>query len=53
MNSQHPQLNGTKIVELEVVYMRVHLLNEGGLFKMEKYILKKMINELQFYYITR
>ncbi len=36
MNQQHPQLNGTKIVALEIVYARVHLLNECGLYKMIK-----------------
>ncbi len=36
MNQQHPQLNGTKSVELEIGYARVHLLNEGGLYKMDK-----------------
>ncbi len=51
MNQQHPQLNGTKSVELEIVYARVHLLNEGGFYKMDKK--KIIINELQFYYITR
>ncbi len=48
MNQQHTQLNGAKHVELEIVYARVHLLDEGGLYKMDK----KKINELQFYYIT-
>ncbi len=38
-------------VELEIVYARVHLLNEGSLYKMDQKI-KKCINELQFYYIT-
>ncbi len=46
VNQQHPQLNGTKSVELEIVYARVHLLNEGQLYQMDQY--KKMINELQF-----
>ncbi len=41
----------TKSVELQSVYARVHLLNEGGLYKMDQN--KKCINELQFYYITR
>ncbi len=51
VNQQHPQLNGTKSVELEIVYAAwVHLLNEGRL-KMDQ--TKKYINELQFYYITR
>ncbi len=36
MNQRHPQLNGTKRVELEIVYARVHLLNEGGLYKMDQ-----------------
>ncbi len=36
VNQQHPQLNGTKIVALEIVYARVHLLNECGLYKMIK-----------------
>ncbi len=36
MNQQHPHLNGTKSVELEIVYVRVHLLNEGGLYKMDQ-----------------
>ncbi len=27
VNQQHPQLNRTKRVELEIVYARVHLLN--------------------------
>ncbi len=45
MNQQHAQLNGAKHVELEIVYARVHLLDEGGLYKMDK----KKINELQFY----
>ncbi len=35
MNQRHTQLNGTKRVELEIVYARVHLLNEGGLHKMD------------------
>ncbi len=35
-NQQHPQLNGTKSVELDIVYARVHLLNEGGLYKMDQ-----------------
>ncbi len=50
VNQQHPQLNGTKRVELEIVYARVHFLNEGGLYKMDQ--TKTIINELQFYYIT-
>ncbi len=29
-------MNGTKSVELEIVYVRVHLLNEGGLYKMDQ-----------------
>ncbi len=36
MNQQHSQLNGTKNVELEIVYARVHLLNEDGLYKMDQ-----------------
>ncbi len=40
MNQKHPQLNGTKSVELEIVYARVHLLNEGGLYKMDQTIKK-------------
>ncbi len=36
VNQQHPQLNGTKSVELEIGYARVHLLNEGGLYKMDQ-----------------
>ncbi len=36
MNQQHPQLNGTKSVKLEIVYVRVHLLNEGRLYKMDE-----------------
>ncbi len=36
VNQQHPQLNGTKRVELEIVYARVHLLNEGGLYKIDQ-----------------
>ncbi len=36
MNQQHSQLNGAKSVELEIVYARVHLLNEGGLYKMDQ-----------------
>ncbi len=36
LDQQHPQLNGTKSVELEIVYARVHLLNEGGLYKMDQ-----------------
>ncbi len=42
MNQQHPQLNGTQSIELEIVNARVHLLNEGGLYKMDrtkKYVL--------------
>ncbi len=38
VNQLHPQLNGTKSVELEIVYALVHLLNEGGLYKMDKKI---------------
>ncbi len=51
MNLQHPQLNGTKSVDLDIVYARVHLLNEGGLYKIDQ--TKIFINDLQFYYITR
>ncbi len=42
VNQQHPQLIDTKSVALEIVYARVHLLNEGGLYKMDqtkKYVL--------------
>ncbi len=42
------KLNGTKSVELDIVYARVHLLNEGGLYKIYQ-TKKKIINELQFY----
>ncbi len=42
VNLQHPQLNGTKSVELEIVYARVHLLNEGGLHKMDQTKQKKL-----------
>ncbi len=35
MNQQHPQLNGTQSIELEIVNARVHLLNEGRLYKMD------------------
>ncbi len=46
VNQQHPQLNGTKSV-----YARLHLLNEGRLYKMDQ--TKININEMQLYYITR
>ncbi len=36
VNLQHPQVNGTKSVELDIVYARVHLLNEGGLYKIDQ-----------------
>ncbi len=36
LNQQHPQLNGTKRVKFEIVYARVHLLNEGELYKMDQ-----------------
>ncbi len=52
VNPQHSQLNGTKSVELEIVYAQVHLLNEGRLYKMDQKKTKN-INEMQFYYITR
>ncbi len=35
MNQQQPQLNGTKS-EFEIVYARVHLLNEIGLYKIDQ-----------------
>ncbi len=44
MNQQHPQLNGTKSVEL--VYARVHLLNQGGLYKKDQ--TKKLLTSCSF-----
>ncbi len=47
VNQQHPQLNGTKSVELEIVYARVHMLNESGLYKMDfKKLLTRVINKV-------
>ncbi len=40
------QLNGTKSVELQIVYVRVHLLNEGGLYKMDQ--TKKVLTSCSF-----
>ncbi len=46
MNQQQPQLNGTKSVEFEIVYARVHLLNEIGLYKMDQ--TKKLLMNCSF-----
>ncbi len=48
MNQQHPHLNGTKSVELEIVYVRVHLLNEGGLYKMDQTKKKTLLTSCSF-----
>ncbi len=47
VNQQHPQLNGTKSVELEIVYEQVHLLNEGALYKMDQ-SKKKILTSCSF-----